>query len=297
MANYDANGIWNPDDQFDLDQNNQYQPVQNGAPQPAGQDWSAVEAQLRQAGGNLYDPSDLEGIIRNTSYNEPGKAVSLEQALSNQYNIYNQRAAPSSPQTATSQYSGGNPTAAGAGDAALQQFMQMLQQRDSAQQQQQAQMREILMGQLGQAQQPISADSPGIREILAGGRIGLQRGAERERKNAAELRAYDGSGGLGGKAFDADVSGIQQRQGESEAQMTGQVMSQQLQRQEDKLQRLLTLATTLGDAEAARNIQTQLAAIQTQLQQSNFYDTTAFNYAGLNQQGNLGALQSILGAF
>lgn len=265
---------------------------------PAGQDWSSVEQQLRQAGGNLYDPSDLEGIVRNTTYSEPGKAVSLEQALSNQYNIYNQRRGPTSPQAATSQYSGGGgtPTAAGAGDAALQQFMQMLQSRDSAQQQQQAQLQQILMGQLGQASQPISADSPGIREILAGGRIGLQRGAERERKNAAEMRAYDGSGGLGGKAFDADVSGILQRQGEGEAQMTGDVLSQQLQRQEDKLQRLLTLATTLGDAEAARNIQTQLQAIQTQLQQSNFYDSSAFNYAQLNQSGNQAALMALLGA-
>ncbi len=289
-----------PYDPYDPNSPLQDFPQQGGPPDlvPAGQDWGSVEAQLKQAGGNLYDPSDLQGIIRNTTYNEPGKAVSLEQALSNQYNIYNQRRGPTSPQTATSQYSGGggNPTAAGAGDAALQQFMQMLQQRDAAAQQQKSQLQQILMGQLGQASQPISANSPGIKEILAGGRLGLQRGAERERKNAAELRAYDGSGGLGGKAFDSDVNRILERQGEADARMTGDVMSQQLQRQEDKLQRLLTLATTLGDAESARTIQAQLQAIQTQLQQSNFYDQTAFNYAGLNQQGNQNALMALLGA-
>lgn len=298
--------IWDPDNQFDLDpETGQYvqrPSLQTAAPAGGGgTDWASVEQQLRaraSASGLDYDPSDLEGIQRHTGYNEGGQT--LEQALQNQYNIYGQRAATqqtggqAAPQQATSQYSGGTP--AGAGDAALSQFMQMIQSRDAQQQQQQAALREILMSQLAQAQQPVSEKSPGIREVLAGQRLGLQRGAERERKNAAELRAYDGSGGLGGKAFDSDVSGILQRQGEADAMMTGNVLNQQLQRQEDKLQRLLTVAMQLGDVEAARSLQAQLEAIQTQLGQSNFYDTQALSYANLNQQGNLQSLMALLGA-
>lgn len=60
-------------------------------PQQPGIDWGSVEQQLRAKGGGLYDPSDLEGIRRNTGYNEPGKAVSLDQALQTQFGIYDQR--------------------------------------------------------------------------------------------------------------------------------------------------------------------------------------------------------------
>lgn len=77
------------------------------APAPSGPNWGDIERQLREAGGGLFDPSDLEGVIRNTTYNEPGKAVSLEQALANQRNIYDQRRGntpgqqgPSQPQAA-----------------------------------------------------------------------------------------------------------------------------------------------------------------------------------------------------
>jgi hypothetical protein len=201
------------------------------------------------------------------------------------------------PQQATSQYSSSaSPSSPGVGDNNLSQLLSTLQQRDSREQQQQQAMREILMSQLTQAQQPVSVNAPGIREVLAGGRLGLQRGAERERRNAAEMRAYDGSGGLGGKAFDSDVSGILQRQGEAEARMTGDVLGGELQAKRDQVQRLLTLAMQLGDAESARTLQAQLAAIQTQMQQSNFYDDSAFRYAQLNSNNNLQTLLALLNA-
>jgi hypothetical protein len=64
---------------------------------PAEQtDWAAIEQELRARGGNLYDPSDLEGIKRNTSYTDAAgnsTGMSVDQALQNQTNIYGQRAA------------------------------------------------------------------------------------------------------------------------------------------------------------------------------------------------------------
>lgn len=199
------------------------------------------------------------------------------------------QAAPSAP----SPYTG---AAAGAGDQALSQFTSYLQSRDQATQQQQAALREILMGQLGQASQPVSADAPGIREVLGGQRLALQRGAERQRAGAAEQRAYDGSGGLGGKAFTQDVSRINEHQAETDATMTGNVLHQELQNKRQQLTQLLAMATQLGDAESARLLQGQLNAIQTQLSQSNFYDSQAYNYSALNQQGNLATLMALLNA-
>jgi hypothetical protein len=255
-------------------------------------DWADVESKLRAKGGNLYDPSDLEGIKRNTGY--ATGAVDLDTALNNAYGNYDQRASntpgPQAPQTS----GGGSPGAAGQGDAALSAFTSYLQTRDQAAQQQQGALRDILMGQLGQATQPLSANSPGIKEVLEGGRLGLQRGAERQRADSAELRAYDGSGGVGGKAFTQDVSRINQGQAESDAMMTGDVMNRELQNKRQHLTQLLAMATQLGDAESARLLQAQLSAIQTQLGQSNFYDNQAFNYSSLNQQGNLQALMAML---
>jgi hypothetical protein len=193
----------------------------------------------------------------------------------------------------TSQYSSGQ---AGSGDAALSSFMDYIKTRDSASQQQQAALREILMGQLGQATSPLDANAPGIREVLAGQRLGLQRGAERKLADSAELRAYDGSGGVGGKAYTQDRDRILQGQAESDAQMTGDVLNRELQQKRDQVTRMLALATQLGDAESARLLQAQLNSIQTQLSQSNFYDQSAFNYAQLNQQGNQNTLLSLLGA-
>lgn len=205
----------------------------------------------------------------------------------------NQPGTGSYAQQATSPYSTAQ---SGSGDAALSQFMQYLQSQQSQQAQQQAALREILMGQLKGATEPVSENSPGIREVLAGGRLGLQRGAERERRNAAEMRAYDGSGGLGGKAFDSDVRGILEHQGEADAQMTGQVLNQELQSKRDQIQRLLTLAMQLGDAESARTLQAQLNSIQTQLAQSNQYDDLAYRYSALNSNNNLQALLALLNA-
>jgi hypothetical protein len=66
-------------------------PVASPAAPNGGFDWADIENQLRASGGGLYDPSDLEGVRRNTGYNVGG--VSLEQALANQRGIYDQRRA------------------------------------------------------------------------------------------------------------------------------------------------------------------------------------------------------------
>jgi len=152
------------------------------------------------------------------------------------------------------------------------------------------------MGQLGQWQQPVSADNPGIREVLAGQRVGLDRGADRARRESAELRAYDGSGGVGGKAYATDLERITQQQGEAEAQFRGQVLHSELQQRRQALLQALGMAMNSGDAAAAQAIQNQLGAIQSQMQQGQFQDQQAFNYNQLNANNNLQTLLALLNA-
>jgi hypothetical protein len=81
-------------------------PVQTAGPAQGGVDWNSIEQQLRASAGSLYDPSDLEGIKRNTGYNVGG--VSLEQALANQQGIYDQRRGPTAQRQYDSQSAAGN---------------------------------------------------------------------------------------------------------------------------------------------------------------------------------------------
>lgn len=77
-------------------------------------DYSGIEQRLKDEAakrGLAYDPSDLEGIKRNTQYDEAGKAVSVDSALQNQIGIYDKRAAPNTPQE-SSPSSGNAPSVA-----------------------------------------------------------------------------------------------------------------------------------------------------------------------------------------
>lgn len=84
--------------------NPQSPPQPAPAPAPSGTDWGGVERQLREEAskrGLGYDPSDLEDVKRNTGYDRGG--ISLDQALANAQQKYNERAAPTSHRRADSQ--------------------------------------------------------------------------------------------------------------------------------------------------------------------------------------------------
>lgn len=76
----------------------------------AGINVSDVERQLREmaaaTGQNVYDQTDLEGVLRNTGYNQGG--VTLEQALANARQNYQQRAASTNHRRYDSQSAEGN---------------------------------------------------------------------------------------------------------------------------------------------------------------------------------------------
>ena len=128
-------------------------------------------------------------------------------------------------------------------------------------------MREILMGRLGKAQEPVSVDSPGIKELIAARKLESQRGSENERRVMAERMAAQGLGDSG--AFDAGVMGLEQDRSERDSIATADILGGELQAKRQEIQYLLQLAASTGDAEAARTLQAQLATIDAQLQQEN----------------------------
>jgi hypothetical protein len=209
----------------------------------------------------------------------------------------------------TSQYSsGGSGGAGGQGGSAesgLQAFLAMLQSDRQRQETERAGLREILMSQLSGLQSPVSLDTPGIREAVSGHRLGLQRSGEDMRQEAAERRAYEGYGPNSAQ-FGQDAERIAQHQGESAAQFQGNVLLQEHQQRQQRLQQLLATALAMGDSESARNIQAQLASLGQQQQNSQFYsglnqnqnqfeDRMGYDWAALQQGGNAAALAALLG--
>lgn len=208
----------------------------------------------------------------------------------------------SNPGMATAQYSGAqsNPQL----DALLS-LLQGQQQQAAAHQ---ASMRGLLMGQLSSLQQPVSLTDPGIAGAASAHRNALQRSSEQQRRELAERRAYDGSGGAQSGAFQTDVDRLNQLTGESQAGFEGNLLFNADQQRAQRLQSLLQTALALGDSESARNIQAQLQAIGMGQQNNQYYaglnqnnnqfqDDMAFRYAGLNANNNMQALMAMLGAF
>jgi hypothetical protein len=117
MATVDMQGMWNPGEQYDYDPtsggyqqqpsatSSQLQSAPTGLPNPpkpggamfdgdligSPEYISKIEAQLKAAGGQMYDPSDLQGFIRNATNNQGEGWAGSGTALQNQLDIYKQR--------------------------------------------------------------------------------------------------------------------------------------------------------------------------------------------------------------
>jgi hypothetical protein len=251
-------------------------------------DTSGLEQQLRDyasQAGVSYDVSDMEGILRNTGYQTGGS--SLDQALSNQFGIYDQRAlydgisvgdrdgaSGTGAAGSTSGTGGGTGTSGtagtgGTGNTALDAYMQYLLGRQGTADGYQSQVRDLLMQQMGLASQPVSATDAGLAPIIQSQQLALSRSAERQRSQAAARLAADGLGDSG--TADTAMIGIEQQRGESEAGMIGQILYNELNNRRQQLTTLLQTAIASGDAQAAQNIQAQLAAISLQMQNSQYY--------------------------
>jgi hypothetical protein len=199
---------------------------------------------------------------------------------------------------ATSQYSGGGSGSGGGGygqmESTLAALLQQLTGDRQRQEEERSSLRAMLMSQLDGLDNPVSLNDPGIREAVTANRNSLQRGGEQQRREIAERRAYDDSGGIGSKAYMTDVDRLGQQSSEAGAQFEGQIMFQEMQQRRTQLQQLLSQALALGDSESARNIQAQLNAIQMQMNENGRLDDMGYRYAALQAALNQGAVSPFL---
>jgi hypothetical protein len=259
-------------------------------------------------GNDLYNESDLLDTLRHTGYDRPDTLESMYDQFLQKYRsgMTNTPGGASPYSTGGSGGSGGGGGtgasgggSAGAGgmgaDGSLQALLAILKERDARAYGQQEDFRKMLMSQLGSVMGPLDASSPGIRQVLDAQRFATDRGVTRQRRDLAERRAYDGSGGVGSGGYDTDIQRIQERATEQEAAGAAGVMHQELQNRRTEVSRLLTLAMSLGDSESARLLQGQLAGINSQLSQGNFYDDLGYRYNALTSNANSSALAALLG--
>lgn len=268
---------------------------------------SVEDDDLRQLAEKAPEDREAHWAKLEAQYDLRGKPTSQREfdSQSGRYDTYTHELID--PGQATSQYSGSGGGMQRTSNPQLDALLSMLTQQQQQQQTERASLQQLLQSQLAELQQPVSVDSPGIKQAVTANRNALQRGGERQRAEIAERRAYDESGGIGSKAYLTDVDRLQQGQAEAGAQFEGRAVFEEMQQRRSELQRLLAQAMALGDSASARNLQAQLAAIQSQMQNSQFYagldqnqsqflDNMGFNYAGLNSNMNLQALLALLNA-
>lgn len=168
-----------------------------------------------------------------------------------------------------------------------------LQTQQAGQQQFNTGLRDALMQQLTVLNQPVNPDDPALSAQSNAIRLENQRAAERSRSALAERAAGQGLSSSG--ALDTGILGIEQQRGEANAQGIGQLLGQEMQGRRNALISLLNPALALGDQTATSNINQQLAAINQQLAQSNFYDDSGYRLAALEALLNGQSIDAVLG--
>lgn len=144
----------------------------------------------------------------------------------------------------------------------------------------QAQTRALLLERLKQAGSPLDPNGGGIGEAMAGARLEADRASQMERTALAERRAASGdtSGSL--------QQGIQQS-AERNAVGLGSLRATLIQKEyaakRQEMENLLQLATASGDAQAARDVQVQLANLDATVRREGLGLDAAKYTAYLNQ--------------
>ena len=219
--------------------------------------------------------SDANMVAEASRAREQGRMESESAGRASQQPVGSRMVASSAPATALQdayrQYVGGSSvpiTSAAAPSPTLDlspvtSLVQSLTANASAdrerQQAQQQAMRALLMGRIGEASKPVDVNAPGIKETLAAQRLARQRAAERQRSQTAVRLSSEGL--LDSGAFDTAISGIEQARGEGEASDIANTLLPEHQAKRQELLQLYQMAIAQGDAEAARALQEQLAAI------------------------------------
>jgi hypothetical protein len=142
-----------------------------------------------------------------------------------------------------------------------------------------------LLSVLNRAQQPVSIADPSLQPVSDTHRLGMQRTREREQARIAEGNAATGGGGF---ATDRAGERLRAQEGRTNAEFDANLVKGELDARRGQLMQALSLAQSTGNAEAARQLQTQLALLQESVGESQFGRELGFREEALGQQGRLG---------
>ena len=161
--------------------------------------------------------------------------------------------------------------------------------------------REMLMTLLGQLDDPVTADDSILAPQLAAQRLSSQRAFDRDRAAAAERRAFQGLGDSG--AMETDIRGLEEGRAERDLGFQTDLIADESQDRRSALMQMLGLGVqdtqfTEAQQQQAAQFAEKLGFDYAALSQDDkhFIDQMAFAYSQLEQSGNLGALNILLGA-
>lgn len=194
-------------------------------------------------------------------------------------------AAATGGQLATSQ---GLSPASGGNDA-FSQFLAQYQSQQAAQQAQKDQVRQYLMGQLKSASQPVNPNDPNIAAPLSAARDETARATDQERTALAE-RLYAQGGGLNSNALTQGIQQSSERNAGSLSNLRASLISNEYNARRTQMTQLLSQALASGNADAAQQIQVQMAALDAALKREGLGTNLAEFGAQLNQNAALAGL-------
>ncbi len=142
------------------------------------------------------------------------------------------------------------------------------------------QLRALLMSRLQSAQAPVDENSPQIAAQVNAARDEGTRQSEQERTALAE-RLY-AQGGLNTNALTQQIQQSAEKNAANVGNLRGTLLMNAYNQKQQELENDLQLAFASGDAESARQIQTQIANLQATVQREGIGANLAINSANQN---------------
>lgn len=144
--------------------------------------------------------------------------------------------------------------------------------------------KDALMKMLGDAQTPASLNDPALKAQSDAAAVGLTRGSEAARAQAAERLAAQGLSSSG--AADAEYGGIAERQGEQQAGINAGLVGDAARQKLQSLQSALSMMGADINSAEGRALQQQIAETQAQIQREGMKQSGSQFDRQLAQQGS-----------
>lgn len=295
---------------------------------PAGQHWDAsmanyapdaapaapaAPAAFNPNSANINDPGQLSQLI-SWAASQPGVNPSVArdpgywQGAAPRFNgdtgyfiqrMFTAEGPPEGSGGGAPAASGGGGSSAGGGapiqqpgqsNDAFSQFLAQYQAQQAQQAAEKAQVRAFLLEQLKAASAPVNESDANIAAPLSAARDETARATDTERTALAERLYAQGGGGLNSNAL---TQGIQQSSERNAGQLSGlraSLISNEYNARRTQMTQLLSQALASGNADAAQQIQVQMAALDAALKRENLGVNLAEFGAQLDQNSALAGL-------